>query len=127
MATIAVFIDQHGYVKYAESLPYPRVPPCEICGIMDGTSYFFDHCHLHGWVRGIVCPLCNSQLRAADSGTGWSARYMLHWAKCPDCRAGRWQPPVRRPKACSGCDGSRYIWIGCLGRLAPCPACGDVK
>lgn len=84
--------------------------PCEIKGCMGcpcgkancavGRSAFaYDHCHIHGYVRGIVCISCNNKLKRFDGimATGrlevlpfrlWRApvsAYIEHWNRCPEC------------------------------------------
>jgi hypothetical protein len=51
----------------------------------------FDHCHVHGWVRGLVCPDCNGILGAADAGrladdAPWAQMIAVYRDNCPDCR-----------------------------------------
>jgi hypothetical protein len=81
---------RHGYAATAN---------CELgCGGEGeyGTAVVFDHCHRHGWVRGLVCNMCNSrigQIEAVmaipgvrvDLGTSPWATFL---AGCPDCKAG---------------------------------------
>lgn len=53
----------------------------------------FDHCHAHGWVRGLVCVPCNNRVGSADAGrleprwyTGAErAALRAHQARCPGC------------------------------------------
>lgn len=54
---------------------------------------FFDHCHSHGWVRGMTCGGCNTIL---GNGENWgfcgsqdatAAVILAYLANCPDCRA----------------------------------------
>lgn len=40
---------------------------CEGCG--SPVMLVHDHCHAHGWVRGIACMSCNQYLSIIDSGT----------------------------------------------------------
>lgn len=52
-------------VKYK---PGPALIPlgavCGACGAAEGLVR--DHCHEHGWVRGIVCRRCNRRLGHID-------------------------------------------------------------
>ena len=48
-------------IQYALTLP-PITPGvlCEACGFH--VLLVRDHCHEHGWVRGIACMRCNMYL-----------------------------------------------------------------
>jgi hypothetical protein len=73
-------------------------------------TFIFDHCHKHGYIRGIICGTCNNIMREVDKlGKGYyqewrlsqdrdpylpitilkmelpSAMYHNHQLKCPDC------------------------------------------
>lgn len=71
--------------------------PCEICG-GNRLPRVRDHCHAHGWVRGVVCNFCNGLLSALDRGARPADRAVLApldayvdlWLRCPDCRAVGW-------------------------------------
>jgi hypothetical protein len=73
-------------------------------------GFVFDHCHAHGWIRGIVCASCNGKMRNVDLRMDYTEKYIRvqpdsslieielptpsyagHWEKCPDCRMnGPW-------------------------------------
>jgi hypothetical protein len=50
-----------------------------------------DHCHAHGWVRGIVCRRCNTRLERIDRQVAPRVEEKLLLAllavrnRCPDC------------------------------------------
>ena len=105
------FIQRHGLVQYKHGLGarYPREGSCEvgICrayGIEAGTGHLVhDHCHVHGWVRGLVCVPCNNRLMHIETGLRpipprWQYPALLaHLLKCPDCpRAALPQVPASR-------------------------------
>ncbi len=78
----------------------PAAGPCWNCGrngAQDRPSY--DHCHLHDYVRGVLCHGCNIQMawvdaRAAVAAGDWRIAY---WGRCPRCAAaGPWQPLLTR-------------------------------
>lgn len=74
------------------------------------TGFVFDHCHEHGWIRGVICASCNGKMRNVDLRMEYSEvqtigfdddypielelptpAYNRHWEKCPDCRkTGPW-------------------------------------
>lgn len=45
-------------------LPIPPDSACEGCSITGRLGR--DHCHEHGWVRGILCNLCNGHVGRID-------------------------------------------------------------
>ena len=102
-ARARTFIERHGLVRYARGLGarYPREGPCEIgiCRAYDievkASRLVFDHCHAHGWVRGLVCVPCNNRLMHIETGLRpeppeWQHPALAaHLMKCPECR----EPP----------------------------------
>jgi len=70
--------------------------------------YVVDHCHSHGWIRGIVCQSCNTVLSIIDAGKLYRNESALafygmnsvplqlekHRLNCPEC-AGN-QTPQRQ-------------------------------
>lgn len=60
---------------------------------LDARPLMFDHCHVHGWVRGLACHDCNVLLGAADAGrlaagdSTWAPAVLAFRLNCPDCRA----------------------------------------
>jgi hypothetical protein len=115
------FIVTHGYVQYGNHRKLPRRGECELCNAV--RPLIFEHCHLHGWIRGMACQPCNGLLRAAEAGTCIVPRQAGHLANCPECpRAGTWLARVPKSECVTGClDG--LLWVGYLGRFMPCPAC----
>jgi hypothetical protein len=85
--------------------------PCEIrqcdscgcgktnCDISHGV-FVYDHCHIHGYVRGVICASCNRKMFRFDkymaarnftriARSQWWApvsSYFRHWEKCPECK-----------------------------------------
>jgi len=84
---MSTFIERHGHIKYPVH-GYLTSGPCEIPRCEEyrarldaigeqwtrdlnerfGThyqnasktpTYYLDHCHIHGWVRGVICGTCN--------------------------------------------------------------------
>jgi Recombination endonuclease VII len=58
-------------------------------------NYVYDHCHEHGYVRGILCAGCNVTMGLVDAGRGHESMAVLEnpgpydrWRKrCPECVA----------------------------------------
>jgi hypothetical protein len=127
------FIERHGLIKYGSGLPaLPRPRWCEICKSPDHVAYQLDHCHAHGWVRGVLCSVCNRQMRNVDAGRmPLMSPWMEHWNRCPDCLKIGEVPPqprerrrrFRGPLMCAGCGGNGVIWLPSVGRMADCPIC----
>jgi Recombination endonuclease VII len=124
------FIERHGLVQYSKTRyrgtarwrdrpRYERTGPCELCDAGErycGPFLVFDHCCLHGWVRGVICQSWNMglgvmewRLRAGtvsfgcrhthrvqssvDRCTAYLRRVSGRWLRadsylrnCPDCR-----------------------------------------
>jgi hypothetical protein len=107
------FIEQYGLVQYRPGLNYLRDGSCEITGCStlrasfaskkgsrsgwtvserEDSPLYFDHCHAHGWIRGLVCASCNSVMRHLDKH-GYLLRYRVdlreayrkHLNQCHDC------------------------------------------
>jgi len=131
--TPSTFIERHGLIRYdghaLRSLPRPRW--CEICRSPKHVTYQLDHCHVHDWVRGVLCGVCNQQMRRVDRGqVPLVSPYVEHWRLCPDCRelgvvspqpSPRPQGQRRRP--CVVCGDSRVFWLTSIYRMVPCPLC----
>lgn len=81
---------------------------CEIPGCTEAGQYgelVFDHCHLHGWVRGIVCNSHNVRIGHVEavmkidgivvdiSGTP----YASFFANCLDCQQSTSLPLPQEP------------------------------
>lgn len=109
------FIDEHGLVQYRPAMHYSRIGSCEISGCSalrvsfadhqgrsarswkvsdrESSPLNLDHCHVHGWIRGLVCASCNSVIRHLDN-RGYLLRYRVtlreayraHLNQCPDCK-----------------------------------------
>lgn len=105
---MGAFVDRYGAVRWTPHLGrrYPRDGACEVCGrtpVELAAEYaedrnkhlgvlMFDHCHAHGWVRGMLCLGCNNAMVLYDKGSrrwrpGWQERYAAHAAACPGCLA----------------------------------------
>jgi recombination endonuclease VII len=108
------FIDDYGLVQYRHSMHYTRTGAYEISGCLalrmslaekngrsagswnlsarDDSPLYLDHCHAHGWIRGLVCASCNSVIRHLDK-YGYLLRYRItlreayrsHLNQCTEC------------------------------------------
>lgn len=114
MSIARPFTERFGHVQYTVAKGRPdhwrisvvagstcEFPGCEVRG---GYGVMvFDHCHRHGWVRGMLCSSCNVKVGrveavmtlddvSVDLGTSGYARWL---ANCPDCpgEPGRRIPP----------------------------------
>lgn len=68
------------------------------------STYVWDHCHQHDYVRGMLCRYHNVQLGPIENQDHWALRIkppsrdlLVYWARCPDCAAdGPWRPLMLR-------------------------------
>ncbi|MGO9189596.1 MAG: endonuclease domain-containing protein [Streptosporangiaceae bacterium] len=86
-------------------VPYAQ-GPCEIPGCTNVTpfaakcvmeTFVYDHCHLHGEVRGVLCQDCNYAMSFIDRGRPWRPElqdaYESYWTRCSECAPfGPWHP-----------------------------------
>jgi hypothetical protein len=76
------------------SVPYHRIKgrmtrpaiACVLCGRV--TDYpVIDHCHAHGYTRGVVCTPCNARLGHVDAAPDTATKEeAFHRDNCPNCR-----------------------------------------
>lgn len=98
------FVVRSGFVQYSpyRLRKYSRDGLCEICGRPPSGKpiLLFDHCHRHGWVRGLICNWCNIQAGYVENDQSRRAlsyflqRFPEYRRNCPDCRAGEADPAV---------------------------------
>jgi len=81
-------------VRYGEHVVAEPGTPCQLC---DDPSPLprTDHCHVHGWVRGVLCPRCNTLMafidrratlrKSAITAPLTLAALVAYAARCPDC------------------------------------------
>lgn len=80
-------------VKYGEHLKVPPGASCDTCGSTD-KRIITEHCHAHGWVRGLACGTCNHLMSVIDRRIAPKAEAVLLnalialWRRCPDCSNG---------------------------------------
>jgi hypothetical protein len=88
---------------------------CAVCRTDDPDclGLVVDHCHVCGYIRGLVCGGCNVSIGAADQGDVWVLRQRPPVpARAVAVRAYVMDPPV------SGCE--------CRPQLAAFPAASDL-
>lgn len=77
-----------GLVKYGEHAAIPADASCQVCGNQEG-NLITEHCHEHGWVRGITCRRCNRKMAQIDRRimprTEILDALLAHAARCPGC------------------------------------------
>ena len=64
------FTEHFGNVQYARVIKKPAAWRtrclaryyCEFTGCRGDGAVVFDHCHRHGWIRGVLCKGCNIRL-----------------------------------------------------------------
>jgi hypothetical protein len=112
------FIERFGHVRYIDVLrkppawrvAYAKTAACEMGGCGREGAYaevlIFDHCHRHGWVRGMLCNGHNVHLGRIEAvaaldgvivnlGSSVLGEFV---ARCPDC-AGAGAVAARGPFA----------------------------
>ena len=114
------FTERMGSMRYIDvmrkqaawRIAYVIGTECEVDGCgkrgLYGSVLVFDHCHEHGWVRGLVCTRHNAMLAHIDavrkisgalvdfSGTSYSALL----ASCPDCKESKITGPATLRPIC---------------------------
>jgi Recombination endonuclease VII len=80
-------------VKYGQHEPVLTGAACEACRAVT-LDPVTDHCHAHGWVRGILCRQCNTRMalidrrRVAPQAAPEVVAALIGIAgRCPDCPA----------------------------------------
>lgn len=65
--------------------------------------FVWDHCHLHDYVRGILCRYHNAQMSLIDRYCPWVIEHTDldpmrdHWSRCPQCASnGPWRLLMRQ-------------------------------
>jgi len=82
-------------VRYGEHAVAEPGTPCLLCADPSPLPRT-DHCHAHGWVRGVLCPRCNTLMAFIDRRASLRkssvveppmlAALVAHAARCPDCK-----------------------------------------
>jgi hypothetical protein len=72
--------------RYIKGAAAGRDETCVLCGSRR-TDLVVDHCHPHGYSRGLLCGSCNSRLAALDAGTATpTPKETFYLGNCPECR-----------------------------------------
>lgn len=72
--------------RYTKGAAAGRDETCVSCGSRS-TRLVVDHCHEHGYSRGLLCGSCNARLAALDAGTAApTPREAFYLGNCPECR-----------------------------------------
>jgi len=81
-------------VRYGRHDPIPDGSLCSLCAQDDGRLVS-DHCHAHGWVRGVLCHRCNAAMAyidrrikpksAIEAGHVVLGSLLTYAARCQDC------------------------------------------
>lgn len=101
------FYQRHGRIRHANIAGLTRqtrlrylaseMPVCEIknCVVAGahGPVIVFDHCHRHGWVRGLVCTTHNRIIGKVEAvmqidgvRVDLGETFLADWlTRCPDC------------------------------------------
>ena len=100
MTTADGFVARHGPMQYKpyKLRKYSRDGLCEVCNQTPRGGkpiLLFDHCHAHGWVRGLLCNWCNDEIGFHENGRGigmgyakYLDRILEYLHNCPGCHAG---------------------------------------
>lgn len=73
--------------RYVKGAAAGRDETCVLCGTRS-TRLVVDHCHVHGYARGLLCGSCNSRAGALDAGSAPTSKELFYLGNCPECRKG---------------------------------------
>jgi recombination endonuclease VII len=81
------------------NLVAPASGQCEMSACYGGNCALkYDHCHIHDYIRGILCHSCNIMMIDIDARVfvSWKpAAFAEYWAHCPQCAmSGPWEPYI---------------------------------
>src|ERR1700689_2445959 len=72
--------------RHVKGMAIGKDDVCALCS-QRSTSLVIEHCHAHGYTRGLACSRCNSRLARIDAGAVRpTPREVFYLANCPECR-----------------------------------------
>lgn len=71
--------------RYTKGAAAGRDETCVLCGSRS-TRLVVDHCHEHGYSRGLLCGSCNARLAVLDAGAAPTPKESFYLGNCPECR-----------------------------------------
>jgi hypothetical protein len=136
------FTERYGHILYKQSLSRKYITPDSVCEIKGCAEYQraineqmvkegyepngkiklgLDHCHKHGYIRGIICNSCNTAIGHIETThlPPWHADFPKPGYNgylknaCPDCVAGK-------SEICTYCEGTERHYVD-----QHCEECGE--